>query len=390
MLVFVDLSFAVRTLALAVFPCTSQHSQCQVLLHCPESRPYKVVRPRLHPPRPPSSPLLVFQKTASSLMEMRLFKFQFYLLLLVFTVTPAVQASGVLTSQDRNSTHPYPSSAMLLADCASNCGNLTFDYPFGIGSGCYRDPDFSLTCDDTTQPPRLYLQETTTEVIDDIDATSYGRTSFANFSVQIPSYAIPIRQGVVVYDMSWKAPSFTLDHAVLNITGCDFDAYWVGQATTTWKLCTVTCPDARITDEVAKQNCNGTGCCSIEFNTYLSAIQLKFVLNSSRELTTPSTVWDSIKVTYASASISWRIMDQPTCASALDKNRTTYACVSRNSKCYDSHFASYPGYQCGCEDGCNGNPYIPNGCSLDEGTSFHAVQSFICASADNIAINRKI
>jgi len=314
---------------------------------------------------------------------MRLFSLvQFYLLLLVFTVTPAVQAaSGVPTSQGRNSTHPYTStSAMLLADCPSNCGNLTFDYPFGIGAGCYRDPDFSLTCDDATQPPRLYLQETTTEVAEDIDASSYGRTSFTNFSVQIPSYAVPIRQDVVVYDMSWKAPSFTLDHAVLNITGCDFDAYWVGQGSrsTTWKLCTVTCPDAtRITDEVAKQNCNGTGCCSIEFSTYLSAIQLKFVLNSSRELTTPSALWDSIKVTYASASISWRIMDQPTCASALGDNRTAYACVSRNSKCYDdSHFTSYPaGYQCGCEDGYSGNPYIPNGCSLldDKCTSFHAV-----------------
>jgi len=218
---------------------------------------------------------------------------------------------------------------MLLADCPSNCGNLTFDYPFGIGSGCYRDPDFSLTCDDATQPPRLYLQETTTEVTEDIDASSYGRTSFTNFSVQIPSYAVPIRQGVVVYDMSWKAPSFTLDNAVLNITGC---AYWVGQGSrsTTWKLCTVTCPDAtRITDEVAKQNCNGTGCCSIEFSTYLSAIQLKFVLNSSHELTTPSALWDSIKVTYASASISWRIMDQPTCASALGANRTAYKYFAR-------------------------------------------------------------
>ena len=70
-------------------------------------------------------------------------------------------------------------------------------------------------------------------------------------------------------------------------------------------------------------------------------------------------------------------MDQPTCASALGDNRTAYACVSRNSKCYDdSHFTSYPaGYQCGCEDGYSGNPYIPNGCSLldDKGTSFHAV-----------------
>ncbi|CAO2200088.1 unnamed protein product [Urochloa humidicola] len=305
---------------------------------------------------------------------MSLFNFHFYLLLFVFTATHVKQASGVLTSQDSNNTHPDYPSAMLAGYCPSRCGNLTFDYPFGIGSGCYRDPNFSLTCDDAVQPPRLYLQNTTTEVIDDIDASSYGRTSFMNFSVQIPSLSIPIRQGVVVYDMSWKAPAFTLDHAVLNITGCDFDIHWVDQeTTTTWKLCTVTCQDARITDMVARQDCNGTGCCSIEFDTYLSAIQLKFVVNRSRELTDHSALWDSINVNYASASISWSIMDQPTCDTALD-NVTAYACVSSNSVCYDSHFASYPSYHCGCEDGYGGNPYMPNGCSRDKETGYNPIQ----------------
>ncbi|CAL5004322.1 unnamed protein product [Urochloa decumbens] len=316
----------------------------------------------------------MIQKTASSLVEMRLFNLHFYVLLFMFTAIPMEQASGVLTSQDSNNTHPDYPSAMLTGYCPSRCGNLTFDYPFGIGSGCYRDPNFSLTCDNTVQPPRLYLQDTTTEVIDDIDASSYGRTSFMNFSVQIPSLSIPIRQGVVVYDMSWKAPTFTLDHAVLNITGCDFDTHWVDQDTsTTWKLCTVTCSDARITDMVARQNCNGTGCCSIEFDTYLSAIQLKFVVNRSRELTEHSVLWDSINVNYASASISWSIMDQPTCATALD-NATTYACVSSNSTCYDSHFASYPSYHCGCEDGYGGNPYMPNGCSHDKESGYNSIE----------------
>nr|CAB3479832.1 unnamed protein product [Digitaria exilis] len=222
---------------------------------------------------------------------------------------------------------------MLASFCPSRCGNLIFDYPFGIGSRCYRHPNFSLTCDDTVQPPRLYLQDTTIEVIDDIDTSNYGSTSSTNFSVQIPIHAIPVKPGVAVYNMFWKAPIFTLDFAVLNITGCDFDAYWVDQETNvTWKLCEITCPDATITGNVARQYCNGTGCCSIQFNTYLSAIQLKFVLNGSRELTNHSALWDNINVTYASASISWSIMDQPTCASAIDKSRPTYACEKEFGK----------------------------------------------------------
>ncbi|CAO2205613.1 unnamed protein product [Urochloa humidicola] len=302
---------------------------------------------------------------------MRLFNLHIYILLVVFSE----QASGVLTSQDGNNTHPYFPSAMLAGYCPSSCGNLTFDYPFGIGSGCYRDPDFSLTCDDTVQPPRLYLQDATTEVVDDIDAFTYGSTRFTNFTVQISSLVIPVRQGVAVYNMSWKAPgrALSLDHVVLNITGCAFDTYWLDQDTTA-KLCTVTCPDARI----------------IEFDTYLRAIQLKFVLHSNRELeaqTSHSTLWDIIKVTYAYSSISWSIMDQPTCASALD-NMTTYACESSNSMCYNSHFASYLGYHCGCEDGYGGNPYTPNGCSRDKGTGYNPIQQKVNCSrvCGNIAV----
>ncbi|TKW03606.1 hypothetical protein SEVIR_7G052300v4 [Setaria viridis] len=303
---------------------------------------------------------------------MRLFDLLFYLLLLILIATPAEQASGVLTSQGSNNTHP--SSAMYSPGCPKSCGNLTFDYPFGIGSNCFRNPDFNLTCNNTTQHPKLYLQDLTTEVIDDIDVSDYGSINGfidTEFSVRF-STAISMRQGVDVYDMSWKAPgrSFTLDYVELNITGCNFDAYWLDQdINADVRLCRVTCPDdAEITDKDARQNCNGTGCCSIEFETYLRAFQLKFVLHNRGELvpnTNRSSLWDSINVTSAYAYIAWSIVDQATCASTLD-NRTNYACVSNNSTCYDSLETSDLGYLCSCDGGYGGNPYIPNGCSRDK------------------------
>ncbi|CAL5009800.1 unnamed protein product [Urochloa decumbens] len=80
-------------------------------------------------------------------------------------------------------------------------------------------------------------------------------------------------------------------------------------------------------------------------------------------------------------------MDQPTCATALD-NATTYACVSSNSTCYDSHFTSYPSYHCGCEDGYGGNPYMPNGCSRDKETGYNPIQQKVNCSrvCGNISI----
>jgi len=102
--------------------------------------------------------------------------------------------------------------------------------------------------------------------------------------------------------MSWKAArrAFTLSYAVLNITGCDFDIYRLHQDTNApVRLSTVTCPDAEITEEVARQSCNGTGCYSIRLSS-VEAFQLEFVLHSRGALGTHrSSLWESIKVTSA-------------------------------------------------------------------------------------------
>uniref|UniRef100_A0A0E0DC48 Protein kinase domain-containing protein n=1 Tax=Oryza meridionalis TaxID=40149 RepID=A0A0E0DC48_9ORYZ len=310
------------------------------------------------------------------------------LFVLFSAVNPTVRSSSAPGNQGINST--ILPSADTLESCPRSCGNLSFDYPFGIGSGCFRNPDFNLTCDNTAQPPRLFLQGGTTEVVDDIDPITYGTPYFMSVDVDF-SQVISMRPGANTYNMSWNAPgrSFALDYAFLNITGCDFDIYLIDQDRNSGvRLCTVTCPDKEITEKVARQNCNGTGCCTIELDTRLSAFQFKFVHHGKGELkahTNKSSLRDRINITTVDASLLWSIVDQPTCASTRD-NRTNYACISSYSKCNDNPLTPDLGYLCGCDSGYSGNPYVRNGCQRDNGY-IPAQQKANCSrSCGNISV----
>uniref|UniRef100_A0A0E0DC50 Protein kinase domain-containing protein n=1 Tax=Oryza meridionalis TaxID=40149 RepID=A0A0E0DC50_9ORYZ len=282
------------------------------------------------------------------------------LLLLVFAVATLVQAyHGNMT---------LPSTATL-AGCKRSCGDLTFDYPFGTGSShCFRQPDFELICDDTTRPPRLLFRNGTTEIVDSPVAVTFD-IAF--------SHTISMEPNVNMYNMSWNAPgkSFTLDYAVMNITGCDFDTYRVlhdHDGDVPAKLCSITCPNEGITEAIARQTCNGTGCCSIKFYNGANSFKLMFVRHGKGDYkpgaahSDQSPLWNTINITTLEAAISWSILDQPTCASAL-VNRTNYGCVSTNSKCMDGDFGMAAGYICSCDGGYQGNPYILDGCLRDTG-----------------------
>uniref|UniRef100_A0A0D9ZIR2 Protein kinase domain-containing protein n=1 Tax=Oryza glumipatula TaxID=40148 RepID=A0A0D9ZIR2_9ORYZ len=277
-------------------------------------------------------------------------------LLIVLTMIPVIQASNRTTS--------LPSAATL-AGCQRSCGNLTIDYPFGIGSShCFRQPDFELICNNTTQPPRLLFKNGTTEIIGS-RSTAYLDVVFSN--------SISMKSNVSVYNMSWDAPgkSFTLLYAELNITGCDFDIYQVldQSGNVPAKLCNVTCPNRGITEDIARQDCNGTGCCSIDVSIHAQTFQLMFIRHGKGAVeldaqSNQSSLWNTINVTTVDADISWRILDQPTCASTFD-NRTNYACISEHSKCTDGYFTQAHGYICSCDGGYQGNPYILDGCLRD-------------------------
>jgi hypothetical protein len=97
----------------------------------------------------------------------------------------------------------------------------------------------------------------------------------------------------------------------LDFTGCDFDIHVLEFDTNNMMgQCTVTCPNEGITGRVARENCNGTGCCSTYVGPSIGGLDIKFARHNmgNREVkahSKPSSIWNKIDLTIDHAYASW-------------------------------------------------------------------------------------
>jgi hypothetical protein len=258
-----------------------------------------------------------------------------------------------------------------LAHCIRRCGDAIINYPFGVGSGCFRQ-GFELTCDHSTKPPKLFLGNSTIELID----------MYYNEALTPIFFNLTTRPGTNTYNMPWEAPTegITLSRGnTLYVAGCDFDVtlfeYGTGDNVGS---CMSRCAGKKAPTGV---HCNGIGCCLIQLQRDLAGFRAELVSTNTTatqsdwlhpgimafvtdngylyqsNTTAVFSTWSNASDIVGGAVLSVTIMDQPSCQSA-QKNNASYAC-SNGSSCRNS---SSGGYQCYCSSNIEGNPYILDGC----------------------------
>ncbi|CAL9766828.1 unnamed protein product, partial [Musa acuminata subsp. burmannicoides] len=270
----------------------------------------------------------------------------------------------------------------LPSNCTNRCGNISIEYPFGIGHGCYL-PGFNLTCTNyTDQPPRLSLGDGILEVtrIDLDTGTVRVKTPIVTLSVAEEFIAAPL-----IDLQDWPYSLTSLEQEIQNFYTIDtYNRLYVSGCSVVADLVD---PTTNMTIGTCITRCTSTDNrqCSLSlyyWNSTSLEVRLTRLNQSDLHLLNASSikvfVYDGYNATKddlqgivqgrgseVETALSWYIKDYPTCEEAK-KNMETFACSNPNSDCYDLLNYGYTnyniGYICRCSLNYKGNPYLANGC----------------------------
>ncbi|XP_078160963.1 putative wall-associated receptor kinase-like 16 [Carex rostrata] len=305
----------------------------------------------------------------------------YFLLLLLLPLLTTVVPSTRAASQ----TSPLAS----LPGCRNKCGNITVPYPFGFEPNCFREDssqDFSLVCNESYNPPRLFISGDDQEITDISPKGQLHILVTANRKCYNSSGGYISGTSATTYISYGTAHPFVL--SVSNnffAVGCPNRGYFVDGDGYYVSGCVSACRPTQYPLGSTNGSCTGVGCCqsSIPNGLIFYEASLQNLLeSSSQDIGDPVKYGNPTNCSYVfladsnwfqfdnsyltrtndfkvQVGMDWAIRNAGNCSYAR-RNLTDYACRSLNHDCYNSDNGA--GYLCNCSKGYQGNPYITGGC----------------------------
>ncbi|KAM4078269.1 hypothetical protein ACB094_09G024300 [Castanea mollissima] len=263
-------------------------------------------------------------------------------------------------------------------DCNSSCGNLEIPYPFGIGPDCYMDKLFEVVCNGTGSSAKAFLTSIEKEVL--------------QINISYPTPTVQVQMPIIysdgcrrsgsgaALDISGSPFNFSFDDNTFISVGCNNFATITGLGPVVFG-CKSHCNKSQI---VEGTRCSGFNCCQssyfpinqqefhVEFRSINEskvrdekACKYAFLVDQNwleSNKPDPSSVqyWETIPVVLEWA-ISMRTNVSLNMFKSLKKRRDVWCSFSDEAKDFSS-------FTCECNNGYDGNPYLPRGCQECENT----------------------
>lgn len=279
--------------------------------------------------------------------------------------------------------------------CETSCGNMSVPYPFGMGpSYCYHSPGFNLTCDRSSNPPRLLLGDGTLQVTEDIGYSMPMLTVVYTGDIKTDGGGRGRLGGLGEGGPCALMPSMNK----LILLGCNVRAT-LRSGNVTMSSCSSVCGKGVASGMASlfgqdDMLCSGIGCCEApivgrdRLTSYYDVELQSLGQNRSDDQQWPArvfvakmgwfetrSVWKQLSMRAAASIqvtvlVEWEVFDDnhtaqlqssvsPASGSDCPRDAARRVCKSDHTDCTAGPRG---GYHCHCKKGYHGNPYITDGC----------------------------
>ncbi|XP_038684105.1 putative wall-associated receptor kinase-like 11 [Tripterygium wilfordii] len=265
--------------------------------------------------------------------------------------------------------------SMATPGCPSKCGNITIPFPFGIGAGCSFNNWFDIDCKEDHQP---FLKSTGLEVLSISAEESNIRVNHPIFS----DCQVNTRTTFASVDLG-ESP-FEYNGTVNRFTGvgCNnlisMSSYWVESIVAG---CVSMCENYEYPLSTTS-SCLGINCCQTGIPSLLKAFNVSlstmrndsmgagcrygFLVDQQWIDSSKSNIWEIVhNMTHVPVLLDWgmNFYFLPINETIPSYNNSTTQCNSTLSR----QIPSLMLFQCRCNHGYQGNPYLHEGCQdVDE------------------------